>query len=105
MINFINNRFFQERLFIYINFSFFITTHTALYSNSTVDSQFPLLQIRHLHIQFAHTMEYKLLRGLSIVLQAGLIILLAMLLSLLLFSCKSNAKQSTANSKTTIETQ
>ncbi|ANE50351.1 hypothetical protein [Flavisolibacter tropicus] len=50
-------------------------------------------------------MEYKLIRGLSIVLQAGIIILLAMLISLLLFSCKTNAKQSTANSKTTIETQ
>ena len=43
-------------------------------------------------------MDYKLLRALSIVLQTGLIILLALLLSLLLFSFKS-VNLSTAKSK------
>jgi hypothetical protein len=50
-------------------------------------------------------MEYKLLRALSIVLQAGLIILLAMLASLLFLSCKPNAKQSTVKSNISLEAQ
>jgi hypothetical protein len=48
-------------------------------------------------------MEYKLLRALSIVLQAGLVILLTMLLSLLFFSCKPTPKHSTVNSRFTPE--
>ena len=54
-------------------------------------------------------MEYKLLRALSIFLQAGLVILLIMLLSLLFLSCtysptsKMKTKQGTASHQTIME--
>jgi hypothetical protein len=50
-------------------------------------------------------MEYKLLRALSIILQAGLVILLAMLFSLLFLSWKPSAKHSTAQTRQELDTQ
>jgi len=50
-------------------------------------------------------MDYKLLRALSIVLQAGLVILIAMLLSLIFLSCKPAVLPNTVMKKTGTESQ
>ena len=52
-----------------------------------------------------HTMDYKLLRALSLFLQAGLVILLLMLLSLALLSCTSSGSATKATVNVRVEEQ